>query len=97
MATSTIESELGSANRHQSSVGDVSQLASCHVWEAGSGHCVESSKYLRKSRVGTLNANNMKSLRGSGNTVLQGSECLLYSGDQIPFVVEEWIEKVFEV
>ena len=37
MATITTESELVSANRHQSSVGDVSGKASCQVWEAGSG------------------------------------------------------------
>ena len=42
MANTRIELELGSANRHQSSVGNVSGLASCQVWEAGSGHCGES-------------------------------------------------------
>ena len=57
MANTRIELELGGANRHQSSVGDVSGLASCQVWEAGSGHCGESSKHLRKFRVGTLNVN----------------------------------------
>ena len=36
-AISTIESELGSASRHQSSVGNISGLASCQVWEARSG------------------------------------------------------------
>ena len=35
MAITTIESELGSANRHQSSVGNVYGLASCQVWEQG--------------------------------------------------------------
>ena len=39
----------------QSSVGNVSGLASCQVWEAGLGHCGKSSKHLRKFRVGTLN------------------------------------------
>ena len=57
----TIESELGSANRHQNSIGNVSSLASCRVLEAGSGwgsgHCGESSKHPRKFRVGTLNVN----------------------------------------
>ena len=56
----TTETQLGGANRHQSSVGDVSGLASCQVWEAGEaglGHCGESSKHLRKFRVGTLNVN----------------------------------------
>ena len=84
MAITTIISELGGANRCQSSVGNISGLASCHVWEAGSGHCGESSKHLRKFRVGTLNVNTeRKSLGGSGNTILQESGCLLYSGDQI--------------
>ena len=29
------ESVLGGANRHQNSIGNVSSLASCQVWEAG--------------------------------------------------------------
>ena len=33
MANTRIELELGGANRHQSSVGNVSRLASCQVWE----------------------------------------------------------------
>ena len=41
MAKRKIGSELGGANRH--SVGNVPGLASCQVWEAGSGHCGESS------------------------------------------------------
>ena len=57
MVITTIESELGGANRHQNSIGNVSVLASCQVWEAGSGHCGESSKHPRKFRVGTLNVN----------------------------------------
>ena len=61
MASTRIDSELGGANRHQSSVGNVSGLASCQVWVAGSRHCGESSKHLRKFRVGTLN---VKTLRG---------------------------------
>ena len=60
MASTRIDSELGSANRHQSSVGNFSGLASCQVWEAGSGHCGESSKHLRKIRVGTLNVNTLR-------------------------------------
>ena len=60
MAITTIESELGSANRHKNSVGNVSGLASCPVWKAGSGHCGESSKHLRKFRVGTLNVNTLR-------------------------------------
>ena len=60
MAITRIESELGGANRHQSSVGKVSGLASCQVWEAGSGHCGESSKHLRKFKVGTLNVNTLR-------------------------------------
>ena len=60
MATTTTDTLLGGANRHQSSVGDVSGLASCQVWEAGSGHCGESSKHLRKFRVGTLNVNTLR-------------------------------------
>ena len=60
MASRKIDSELGSANRHQSSVGNISSLASCQVWEAGSGHCGESSKHLRKFRVGTLNVNTLR-------------------------------------
>ena len=62
MVITTIESELGGASRHQSSIGNVSGLASCQVLEAGSGQCGESSKHLRKFRVGTLNVN---ALRGS--------------------------------
>ena len=42
-----------------SSVGNVCGLASCQVWEAGSGHCGESSKHLKKFRVGTLNVNTL--------------------------------------
>ena len=60
MAMTTTDTLLGGANRHQSSVGDVSGLASCQVWEAGSGHCGESSKHLRKFRVGTLNVNTLR-------------------------------------
>ena len=60
MVVTTIESELGGANRHQSFIGNVSGLASCQVWEAGSGHCSESSKHLRKFRVGTLNVNALR-------------------------------------
>ena len=57
MVITTIESELGGANRHRNSIGNVSSLASCQVWEAGSGHCGESSKHPKKFRVGTLNVN----------------------------------------
>ena len=60
MAISTTESEFGSANKHQSSVGDTSGLASCHMWEAGSGHCGEPSMHLGKFRVGTLNVNTLR-------------------------------------
>ena len=60
MASRKIGSELGGANRHQSSVGNVSGLASCQVWEVGSGHCGESSKHLRKFRVRTLNVNTLR-------------------------------------
>ena len=60
MVTITTESELVGANRHQSCVGDVSGLASCQVWEAGSGQCGESSKHLKKFRVGTLNVNTLR-------------------------------------
>ena len=55
MVITTKESELGGANRHQNSIGNV--LASFQVWEARSGHCGESSKHPRKFRVGTLNVN----------------------------------------
>ena len=60
MAMTTTGTLLGGANRHRSSVGDVSGLASCQVWEAGSGHCGKSSKHLRKFRVGTLNVNTLR-------------------------------------
>ena len=60
MASRKIGSELGGANRHQSSVGNISGLASCQVWEAGLGHCGKSSKHLRKFRVGTLNVNTLR-------------------------------------
>ena len=72
MAISTIESELGGANRHQSSVGKVSALASCQVWKAGLGHCGKSNKYLRKFRVGTLNVN---TLRGRVCKVVETLSC----------------------
>ena len=45
MVITTIGSELGGANRHQNSIGNVSSLASCQMWEVGSGHCGESSKH----------------------------------------------------
>ena len=57
IANTRIELELGSANRHQRSVDNVSSLATCQVSEAGSG---ESSKHLRKFRVGTLNVNTLR-------------------------------------
>ena len=60
MAITTTESELGGANRHQSSVGNVSGLVSCQVWNAGSCHCGESSKHLRKFKMGTLNVNTLR-------------------------------------
>ena len=70
MANTRIELEFGGANRHQSSVGNVSGLASCQVREAGSDHCGKSSKHLRKFRVGTLNVNTLRGrVRGSGNTI----------------------------
>ena len=47
---------------------NVSGLASRKVWEAGSGHCGESSKHLKKFRVGTLNIN---ALRGRVCEVLE--------------------------
>ena len=59
MAITRIESELGGASRHQSSVGNVFGLASCQVWGAGSGNCDESSKHPRKFRVGTMNVNTL--------------------------------------
>ena len=60
MASRKIGSEIGGANRHQSSVINVASLASCQVWEAGSGHCGESSKHLWKFRVGTLDVNTLR-------------------------------------
>ena len=72
MAMTTTETQLGGANRHQSSVGDISGLASCQVWEAGSGHCGESSKHLRKFRVETLNVN---TLRGRVCEVVETLSC----------------------
>ena len=35
-------------------------MASCQVWEAGSGHCDESSKHPRKFRVETLSVNTLR-------------------------------------
>ena len=72
MASTRIDSELGSANRHHSSVGYVSGLASCQLWEAGSGHCGESSKHLRNFRVGTLSVN---TLRGRICEVVETLSC----------------------
>ena len=60
MASRRIGTQLGGANRLHSSVGNVSGLASCQVCERGSGHCGESSKHLRKIRVGTLNVNTLR-------------------------------------
>ena len=60
MAITTIESELGGANRHKTSVGNISSLTSSQVLEVGLGHCGESSKHLRKFRVGTLNVNTLR-------------------------------------
>ena len=60
MASTRIESKLGGANKHQSSVGNISGLASCQVWEAQLGHCCKSSKHLRKFKVGTLNVNTLR-------------------------------------
>ena len=60
MASTTVEFQIGGASRHQSSVGNVSGLASCQVWESGSGLCGESSKHLRKFSVGTLNVNSLR-------------------------------------
>ena len=72
MASRRIVTQLGGANRQQGSVGNVSGLASCQVWEAGSGHCDESSKHLRKFRVGTLNVN---TLRGRVCEVVETLSC----------------------
>ena len=55
-----LELHVGGASRLQSPVGNVSGLASSQVWEAGSGQCGESSKHLRKFRVGTLNVNTLR-------------------------------------
>ena len=60
MVITPIESELGGDNRYQSSIDNISGLASCWVWEAGMGHCGESSKHLRKFRAGTLNVNTLR-------------------------------------
>ena len=83
MARRKIGSELGGANRH--SFGNVSGLASCQVWEAGSGHCGESSKHLRKFRVGTLNVNTLRGRVCEVVETLSRRKCLLHSGDQIPW------------
>ena len=72
MTIITTESELVSANRHQSSVGNISGLASCQVCEAGSGHCGQSNKHLRKFRVGTFNVN---TLRGRVCEVVETLSC----------------------
>ena len=37
MASRRKDTQLGGANRHQRSVGNVFGLATCQVWEAGSG------------------------------------------------------------
>ena len=60
MASTIVESEIGGASRHKSSVGNVSVLASCQVWEAGSGHYGESNKHLRKFRMGALIVNTLR-------------------------------------
>ena len=125
MASTTVESEIGSASRHKSSVGNVHY----QVWEAGSGHCAESSKHLRKFRVGTLSVNTLRGrvcevvetlscrkvdvcciqetrYRGGNCCTIKGKDTmykLYWSGNDKDtagvgvFVVEEWIEKVFEV
>ena len=111
MAISTTESELGSANRHQSSVGKVSDLASCQL--VGRVRLLWQIKQVPEEIQGgntQYENSERKSLQGSENTIQQGSGCLLYSGDPIPwwqlqhktagvgvFVAEKWIEKVFEL
>ena len=68
----TTEFELSGANRHQSSVGDVSDLASCHVWEAESSHCGKSSKHRRKLMVRTVNVH---TLRGRVCEIVETLSC----------------------
>ena len=124
MASTTVEAEIGGANRHKSSVGNVSGLASCQVWEAGSGHCGESSKHLRKFRVNTLRGGVCEVVETLSRrkvdvcciqeTRYRGGNCHTIKGKDTRyklywsrnnkdtsglgvFVVEEWIEKVFDV
>ena len=53
MTISNTESELDGANRHQTSVGDISCLASCQVWEAGLWQ-------IKQAPEGTLNVNTLR-------------------------------------
>ena len=86
MASRRKGTQLGGANKQQRSVGNVSGLASCQVWEAGSGHCGESSKHLRKFRVGTLNVNTLRRrVCEVVETLSHRKVGLLHSGDQIPW------------
>ena len=86
MASRRKGTQLGGANRQQRSVGNVSGLASCQVWEAGSGHCGVSSKHLRKFRVGTLNVNTLRRrVCEVMETLSRRKVGLLHSGNQIPW------------
>ena len=60
MGTQLVDAIQMGTQQNQNSVGNVSGLASCQVWEAGSGHSGKSSKHLRKFRVGTLNVNTLR-------------------------------------
>ena len=46
-ASRRIGTQLGGTNRQQRSAGNVSGLASCQVWEAGSGHCGKSPEEIQ--------------------------------------------------
>ena len=93
MASRRKGTQLGGADRQQRSVGNVSGLASCQVWEAGSGHCGESSKHLRKFRVGTLNVNTLRRrVCEVVETLSRRKVGLLHSGDQIPWFLFVCVE-----
>ena len=84
MASTRIVSELGGANRHQSSVGNVSGLAPVRCGRQGRAIVANQASTWGNSGNTQCKHSERKSLRGNGNTIPQESGCLLHSGDQIP-------------
>ena len=80
MASRKIGSELGGANRHQSSVGNVS----CQVWVGPLRRIQQAPEEIQGGNTQCEHPER-KSLGRSGNIIPQESGRLLHSGDQIPW------------